>query len=812
MKVVVVLALASACGVDERFSTLHMQQPRVDDPGKVTAWTLKNGLRVAIYRDPRARETSIDLRYDVGTSDDPYGHPGYALVTGYAITAASAQVPDAELATILQVDLDRTELTTATTDLDRALAMYAKRLGMTCDDVKLDVVEPRALEQLNGIPPSLLQAVWGTAHPYAHELGNQDTEQLDAQAICAFYTAHYGPRAATLVIAGNVPLDIGTKISAAFETLPDRKLAVRAPIPALTPTTQRVRSVVWGLARPTAAIAVPVPATGDQDDVVVELAIRKLERYAQQHEVALHTALVGGRRGRALVIGVEADRESDLGKAHDQLADVLAEANGVYTEGDDSGAVADDQLLDAQVLDDTFLRGERIADMVASGRRIELLRKARAYRAARSPATWLRDHLGRGPGRKLDLIPAIPNQGQAIENLADGPQFIDRSLAGQLTAEPGDPGAKPVIALTRAVEQYTLPNGLHVVLSSDPIAALIDVRLVFPVGTDDEPAPGIALRAATELLVDDGFHAGPDARERVEWYGNAVAHTDVDVTRTSTHFRASGFAVLGDWHLWAVAWRVIAGRYEIAVLEPWKRHFGPKDATLIVTGGFDPKVARPIIERWYGAWKQSTAAPPKPGTHARRRAITYDASEAQDAVELSLAYGPETHPGPRARGAAQLLATLLQQRLALSLRAQASIGVIADVRDRRLILNAQIDPQAAADTAKQIVAELAQLRATGAADAEIANARRRAVAQYLANETAVAGRAAQLEANAIQKLAPNDQTLLDELQTATADDVTDAAQQLIDPATLEATLKATKTQVGPVLKAIGFDERQAERR
>ncbi|MFT3695168.1 MAG: insulinase family protein [Kofleriaceae bacterium] len=810
MKAVVALALIAGCHVDERFNTLHMTQPHVDDPGKVTAWTLKNGMRVAIYRDPRARVTSIDLRYEVGTSDDPYGHPGYALLTGYAVVAAAAHVPDVELTTALAVDLDRTEITTTTTDLEGALAMAAKRMQLDCDAISVDAIKKHAMDQLNAIPPSFLQAVWGTAHPYAHELGNQDVGGYDAAAVCGFYKQHYAPSAATLVITGAMPEDVASKIGAAFDLIPEVKLPARPAVPAMTPTKQRVRSVVWGLGKPTAAWAIPMPALGDQDDVAVELAIRRLDEYATKHKAQLHTAIVGARRARVLVVGIEADKESELAAAHDKLHDVLAEANAADPL---DGAVADDLLGDAATMDDLFQRGDRIAELVATGRRLDLLRRGRAFTSGED-RSFMRLHFVDGPMRIMDLIPAVANQGSSIENLADGPQFADRSLAGAFATDAADPGAAAVPEIKRATEEYTLANGLHVVLSSDPIASLVDVRLVFPVGTSSEVAPGLAVRAAAELQVDDGWHAGgPDAHDRVEWFGtSATEHSDVDVTRVSTHFRSSGFAVLGDWHLWAVAWHVIEGSYEYVPLYPWKRYYGPQHATLIVSGGFDAKVAKPIIERWYGPWKQSAEPVPKGMPHHGRRAITYDANETQESIELELAYGPEAHPGERARGAAQILATLIQQRLALSLRSAASVGVTFDVRDRRMLLTAQIDPDTAAETTKVLAAELAQVRASGAAQAEIAKARRRAVAQLLAAEVGVTGRAQQLEANAVQKLAPNDQSLLAEIQAVTVDDVTDAAQQLIDPATLEVTIKALKKDVDPVLNALGFDPKQAERR
>jgi len=118
-----------------------MKQAPVSDPAKVTTWKLANGLRVALLRDPRARLYSVDLRFDVGASDDPAGRAGTALVVGEALVAAGLRdrpagdprghtgaAKDVELTTQLALDQDRTEITTTAIDLPDALRARSRRV------------------------------------------------------------------------------------------------------------------------------------------------------------------------------------------------------------------------------------------------------------------------------------------------------------------------------------------------------------------------------------------------------------------------------------------------------------------------------------------------------------------------------------------------------------------------------------------------------------------------------------------------------------------------------------------------------------
>ncbi|HEX7703218.1 MAG TPA: insulinase family protein [Kofleriaceae bacterium] len=787
-----------------------MTQPVIEEPFKVTTWQLKNGMRVALLRDPRSRLTSIDLRFDVGTGDDPVGRSGFVLLAGEALGLRSAA---AELTSAFTIDLDRTELTTTTLDVPAALEQAARRLETTCSDLTPEltaIARDHALQQLIGTPPAFVQAVWGEGHPYGHDLGAPELARITDAELCDFIGAHYAPSAATLVVTGAIGPEVVGQLEARFGSIKPGVAHAQPPVTPITPTSRRERRVIWGLGKPTAALAFVIPARGDQDDYIVDLALRRIQSWADQRKIDLHVAVVGGRRGRALVLGIEANREGDLEKAHDKLHDLL-QVSYVGVDGEVADLSSDDQLVEAQALDDPFQRGAVIADLVAAGRRLDLLRRVRGFAGAKSPREWIRDHLASGPARMLDLIPAVSNGGQSIEALADPATAIDRTLAGAFSPadSAAEPPPQPLRPLDRPIEDYKLPNGLRVLFAADPGATTLDVRLVFPVGANDEPSPGIAMRAAADLQVDDGFAAGPDARERVSWYANsAIERNDIEVTNTSTHFRSVGFAALGDWHVFSIGWHVIKGTYELAALAPFRRHYAPKGATLIVSGGFDRAVLKPIIARWFGAWQTPKERPPLAVPNTSHRPVTYEPGEMQS-VQLELAYSPTK---PVNTGAATLLASAIQLRLAQATRTGAQITVNFDLRDSRLHVTAEMDPGEAPAIAHVIAGELAQLRASGASASEISHARQRALAHTLATEISVSGRARQLEDAVIIKHSPNDDSLVTQLRAMAADDVTEAARLLIDPATLLVSVRSPKGVSTEVLRALGLNPATAERR
>jgi predicted Zn-dependent peptidase len=230
---------------------------------------------------------------------------------------------------------------------------------------------------------------------------------------------------------------------------------------------------------------------------------------------------------------------------------------------------------------------------------------------------------------------------------------------------------------------------------------------------------------------------------------------------------------------------------------------------LIVSGGFAPAALKPAIERWFGPWQNPSQPAPKGIGDRPRRVVVIDAKEAES-FDLELAFAAKREVKA---GTGRLLAAALQQRLALALRTSATTDVAFDARDGRLLVTAQIDPGAVSQVVGALAKALELVRTNGLAPAEVEHARRQAIALALAAEVGASGRARELEDATARTHPATDDTPLTELFAATADDVTDTARRLLDPATRAVTTRSVRKEHSiDAMHALGMDPAQIESR
>ncbi len=791
----VVVSVVVGCHDDPRFETLHETVRITGDSLHAETFTLGNGLRVALLRDPRASIASIDLRFEVGVADDSADKPGLALMVGELLAGHGS---DAELTSRLDVDLDRTDLASTMFDLDGAMELAAQRLETTCDafdPYALDEARDRATATLSGIPPSLTAAVWGADHPYGRGVGDPHAlAAITTDDACAHFTKHYGPSSATLVVTGAFDDNFERRLRARFERIAKTQLAPREAVPPLKLGTS-VQIAVWGLAKPTAVLAYPMPALDAADEVMAELAMREVQSW----DKSLHVALVGGRRGRALVIALEGDTANALPKLRELVA------NHYNRQSDDHSPNTPEDALDAaQAFDDPFTRGGELADLVVAGRSLDRLTRAKAWTDLALSFHWLRLHVFDVKARELALLPTEARAGGvSLEALADPASAADHAIA----APHAPVAAVPVRAISRPITDYMLANGLRVVLAPDPASSVVDARLVEPVGSRDEPAPGIAMQAALELEAAD---AGWDANEKVDWYEKRLSLQDAVATTSRTRFRVVGFGALADWHVWALAFRVTTGRFEhaSAALARWKAHFVPAGATLIVAGGFDVATARATIDTWFGPWRALDA---KPIVHARGpgKPVVELGDDGALAIELGYAFSDDAKT---TTGAASVLATIAEQRLADATRGMIDGTFTYDAGDRRLSIVGNSDPSTVTQLVAAIDHELDALRDVPVEALELERAKRIAIADRLGGVLSASGRAHDLEervAGAMRLDTPAD---VSGIEATSADDLRAAAGELFARGNRAVAVHGSRADSDRVLTALGIDPATALRR
>lgn len=214
-------------------------------------FALQNGLTIVVVPDHRAPIVTQMLWYRVGATDDPPGLSGLAHFFEHMMFRGTASVPGNQFA--LSVARNGGEDNAFTThDYTAFYEQIAKNrlrfvMGLDADRmVNLDlsdssvrterdvVLEERRM-RIDNDPQALLreqmEAALDLSHPYGRPVIGWPEEirrigRIEAQT---YYSAHYAPNNAILVVAGDVaPDEVRLDAEATYGKLPARELTPRA--------------------------------------------------------------------------------------------------------------------------------------------------------------------------------------------------------------------------------------------------------------------------------------------------------------------------------------------------------------------------------------------------------------------------------------------------------------------------------------------------------------------------------------------------------------------------------------------------------
>jgi len=196
----------------------------------VEQYTLPNGLVVVLQPDTQEKLVALSLRYPVGSRHDPANQAGLAHLVEHLMFLDETHGPpfSQQLEALGGVDInaytafDHTEYRALFPPevLPLALWLEARRMeslgnGATASVLASErkVVENEALQRTSdaafGVGEQILfESIFPHPHPL-HYLPIGDQEQLEAVTpadLTLFHSRHYGPKGASLVIAGNFNL------------------------------------------------------------------------------------------------------------------------------------------------------------------------------------------------------------------------------------------------------------------------------------------------------------------------------------------------------------------------------------------------------------------------------------------------------------------------------------------------------------------------------------------------------------------------------------------------------------------------------
>lgn len=279
---------------------------------------LDNGLRVVVHPDDSAPVVAVHVMYHVGSKNESRGKTGFAHLFEHLLFQGSEHVEGTEHMRIVQdaggsmngsTWFDRTNYyeVLPSNRLDLALWLESDRMGFFLPaisraklDNQRDVVKNERRQSYENRPYGLavetvLAATFPEGHPYRHPTIGfmEDLDAATLDDVTGFFRTWYGPANATLVVAGDVSVEMAAdRVRHWFgEIRGERPPAA----PALVPRTPRRvdARITDDVSVPRVYLAFPAPSFTDPDFEAADVLTSLL---ADGRSSRLYASLVHERR------------------------------------------------------------------------------------------------------------------------------------------------------------------------------------------------------------------------------------------------------------------------------------------------------------------------------------------------------------------------------------------------------------------------------------------------------------------------------------------------------------------------------------
>lgn len=242
--------------------------------------TLKNGLRIAVNRDPFSKLAAVNLLYAVGARDEHPDRTGFAHLFEHLMFRGTREVPDFDTPVQMAcgennafTNNDYTDfyMTLPKDNLETALWLESDRMtGLSLTPEVLDtekrvVIEEfrqRYLNQPYGDLTLLLRELAYTRHPYRWATIGRTPDHIErasAGEVEAFYRRYYRPSNAILTLSADLEEELMIELCEKwFGDLPDDGTFRREQLPA-EPVQDRARRLTVERPVPATALAVAFP-------------------------------------------------------------------------------------------------------------------------------------------------------------------------------------------------------------------------------------------------------------------------------------------------------------------------------------------------------------------------------------------------------------------------------------------------------------------------------------------------------------------------------------------------------------------------
>jgi zinc protease len=584
-----------------------------------------NGLRFVIMPDASTQLAEVDVRYLVGSREDPIGKAGIAHVVEHLmfqlrppVVNEKGEVEAADSPPLMQQINDKTTFFNAYTNWDTThyqntamadrveelLAIESQRMLLKCQTVSEEEflrereVVRNEIRQRGGtaegqVPQLVMSSMYPKGHAYERLIGGTD-EQLTTitlKDVCDFMDKYYTPDNATVIVAGGVDVDNTINaINGLFKQInvgDDKKrikiTAPRVEVAPLTVTPEK-STIDLDVNRPLLAVSWALPPQNTPEGEAVQYGLNSVffrtASKAQQYDFAtsVQPQILGGQLAPIFSIIIELKSMSK----YDEALEFVRKAASSASRGFDEGSKA--EIEEGQ----NVAKGDFITSIEPLSTRTNLIGDEVQFNtkfdfdSTDAYMINLLDKFGKYDGeriasavkkaidpRKMRIVLFKPNKEGLKGDKRSTVKFEQKSHESREATEINPAEARRPIKLQKdikglnAAQRFTLVNGMKVVLLPINSLPVVAANMMFNhAGEASTPdEPAVAFGAARFLSLPIDGEAF--ARTGI----NVGCRSDSDAAFCSTH----GINLYLDIMLKGIERIVSIGEYNQARIEAFQK-------------------------------------------------------------------------------------------------------------------------------------------------------------------------------------------------------------------------------------------------
>jgi zinc protease len=296
----------------------------------------KNGLRFVIMPDATTQLVEVDVRYEVGSREDPPGKAGLAHLVEHLMFQQKPDGPDTKplMHFLLQAAVNMNAYTNWDTthymtsaraeQLDALVKIEAMRMHYGCQTISEDeFLREREVvrNEIRGgnrsaegrIPQLALSAIYPKGHAYEQMIGGDDAQlsTITLRDACDFMQKYYVPERATVIVAGGLKTDDAIASIQKWFSIPQK----RTPAPRRTvepvSVTREQQTIELDIERPWVTVAWALPDARTPEGEAAQFGIWgaffDTAVKADEYECATQAfpTVLGGREAPVFLIALE---------------------------------------------------------------------------------------------------------------------------------------------------------------------------------------------------------------------------------------------------------------------------------------------------------------------------------------------------------------------------------------------------------------------------------------------------------------------------------------------------------------------------